>query len=144
MIVRRPEAAFYYSLNALVAPWVRAGFGSPGPLTAGLIVVETVGRRSGRALPVPLIAWPAGRALVVSTVRGDRSQWVKNLSAHPSVRYWQYGRQHAATATVIRPEQQHAHARSPQPAHGLAAALQRSATCSGLTFALLTPDASGP
>ena len=142
-MMRQSEADFFRSLNMLVEPLVRAGFGSPGLLSPGLIVVETVGRRSGRVLPVPLLAWPVGTVLVLSTVRGDRSQWVKNLAAHPAVRYWQYGRPRTANADVITPEQWREQPDLPQPAHSLAAALQRTAAGCGLTFALLTPSSDG-
>lgn len=135
------EAVFYRCLNALMEPLVRAGFGSPGLLTPGLIVVETAGRRSGRVVSVTLLAWPMGGALVVSTVRGDRSQWVKNLTAYPATHYWRHGRRHPATAIVIQPEPRNGHAALRAPAYGLAVALHQAAACTGFTFAVLMPGA---
>ncbi len=94
------EARWYRSMNRIVEPLVRAGFGSPTILWPGVIVVETIGRKTGRTLPVPLLATQIGNSLLVSTVR-RKSQWVKNLAAHPKVRYWKDGRRHDATAVVF-------------------------------------------
>ncbi len=74
-------------LNGIVKPMVRAGVGSPPPLGGGVVVLETTGRRSGRARQVPLMAWRVGKTLKVSTVRGD-SDWVANLEANPSGVVW--------------------------------------------------------
>ena len=39
--------------------------------------------------------------MVVATFRGDRSQWVKNLRAQPSTRYWLRGKPRDARAFVM-------------------------------------------
>jgi len=43
-------------LNARVESRIRFGFASPGILPAGLIVLETTGRRSGQVYRTPLLA----------------------------------------------------------------------------------------
>jgi hypothetical protein len=89
---RSIEAEFFRELNRIVEPLVRAGWGSPGLLSGGLVVVETRGRNTGRRSRVPLAALRINDHVLVSTLRGRRSQWVKNVSADPHVRCW-LGRQ---------------------------------------------------
>src|SRR5438132_8655839 len=100
--LERLEAEFFRGMNQVVEPLVRAGLGAPLMIPAGAIVIETQGRKSGRLLNVPLMAALVGDLVVVSTVR-RRSNWVKNLAAHPEVRYWLGGREREATAYVIGP-----------------------------------------
>src|ERR1700730_2345986 len=98
--IERLEAEFFRGLNQFVEPLVRAGLGAPVLFPAGAIVVETRGRKSGRRSNVPLLAALVGDLVVVSTVR-RRSNWVKNLAAHPEIRYWLGGREREATAYAI-------------------------------------------
>jgi hypothetical protein len=98
--LQKLEADFFRNLNQFVEPIVRLGFGSPLPWTTGAIVLETRGRKTGRALSVPLAATLIGDFILLSTVR-KRSQWVKNLAANPEVKYWIYGKQRDAKAFVF-------------------------------------------
>jgi hypothetical protein len=82
------EARLFESINEVVEPAVRAGWGAPGLVPAGLIVLETKGRVSGRTRRVPAMASGLNGYLLVATYRGDRSQWIKNLAAQSHVRYW--------------------------------------------------------
>lgn len=93
------EQQFFRTLNRLVEPAVRAGFGSPvaGP---GTFVVETTGRRSGLPRRVPVLGARVGDTIVVSTVR-SRSQWIRNLEHRPDADVWVAGRRRPATATVV-------------------------------------------
>src|SRR5215470_17446208 len=95
------EAQFFRMLNRLVEPHIRAGWASPRFVPGGLIVLEHFGRRTGRRARVPLAAVRIDGHIVVSTFRGGRSQWVKNLTANPEVRFWLRGRPRKARAWVI-------------------------------------------
>ncbi len=97
------EREFFRRLNAVVEPAVRCGIGSPRLLPAGLIVMESVGFKSGQARRTPLVAMKLGPHIIVATGRGERSFWVKNLRKQPRVRYWRGGREHAARAFVLAP-----------------------------------------
>jgi len=137
------ESAFFRSLNAIVEPAVRAGLGSPGILPAGLIVLETRGRVSGIQQRVPLLATLAGPHVVVSTLRADRSQWLRNARATPDVQYWLLGRPHSARAVIIMPGGAPVGDELPHDVRCIADALQPWALAPGVAFAILvTQDAS--
>lgn len=101
LTARELEAQFLGTLNAIVESWVRAGVGSPGLLPAGLVVVETTGRKSRTPRRTPLVGVLLEGRLIVSTVRGSRAQWVRNAIETPAVRYWLAGSEHHGLATVI-------------------------------------------
>lgn len=138
------EAAFYRSVNQVIEPLVRAGIGAPGLGPAGAIVIETIGRNSGRKYNVPLLAARIGDLLVVSTLR-RRSQWLKNIAANPHVRYRINGKSREATAIVISAE-------SPAPLINdvppfpscLMTALQSQSRLFGTSFAILTSLSAKP
>jgi hypothetical protein len=96
---RRSTRDGFRALNQIVLPAVKAGLGSPPPIGAGLVIVETTGRSSGKPRQVPLVAARFGSNVAVSTVRSD-SQWVKNLQADPNASMWIGGRKRAGTAVV--------------------------------------------
>ncbi|MEX1193691.1 MAG: nitroreductase/quinone reductase family protein [Dehalococcoidia bacterium] len=101
---RKSAGDVFRRLNARVEPRVRSGFASPGLLPAGLIVLETTGRRSGQTYRTPLLATlgPAG-CLWISTVLGRRADWLSNAHANPDVRYWLRGRAREGHALVSAP-----------------------------------------
>ena len=103
MAVNKLEREFFRKLNALVEPAVRRGLGSPRIAPAGLIVLESVGFKTGQPRRTPLAAMRLGSYVFVSTVRGERSFWVKNLQKQPRTRYFRGGREHEAKAFVIAP-----------------------------------------
>ena len=139
-VPRSIEAEFFRMLNRIVEPRVRAGWGSPRLAPGGLVVLETKGRRTGRRSRVPLAAMQLRDHVVVSTFRGDRSQWVKNAQANPEVRYWLRGRPRQARAVVLSPNANDPDLRSlPAPLRLLARFLQPY-TCAGWAFALLLPE----
>ena len=136
----RLQAEFFRGLNQFVEPLVRAGLGAPVLFPAGAIVVETLGRKSGRRLNVPLVAALLGDLVVVSTVR-RRSNWLRNLSEHPDVKYWLGGREREATAFAIgtgieAPDE------LPQRVRCLADALRQHSSLFGTGFAILVPRES--
>lgn len=88
------------SLNRIVVPAVQAGIGSPLPVGAGLVVLETTGRVSGQPRRVPLLATRIGSQVSVGTMRSG-SQWAKNLQAEPAAAVWVGGHKRAVTATVV-------------------------------------------
>lgn len=101
MIPTQAERDFFRFLNAFVEPAVRAGLAGPCLVPWGLIVIETVGRRTGRAYRTPLLASRIEGHLLVATFR-PRSHWVRNAQAAGVVRYWANGREGTARAIVIR------------------------------------------
>lgn len=97
------EQRLFRGLNAVVEPAVRRGIGSPTLAPASLIVLETVGFKSGERRRTPLWSVGLGRYRIVSTARGRRSFWVKNLVKQPRARYYLGGRALDADAIVIAP-----------------------------------------
>jgi len=135
--LERLETEFFRGLNQFVEPMVRAGLGAPILFPAGAIVLEINGRKTGRRSTVPLMAALVGDLVVVGTVR-RRSNWLKNLAAHPEVRYWLGGREREATAFAIAPgiETQDD---LPVRVSCLATALKRHSAMFGTGFAILMP-----
>lgn len=130
----------FHRLNALVEPTVRAGWLSPGITPTGLILLETQGRRSGRPHSVPLLATLVQDYAVVSTFRGDRSQWLRNLAATPDARYWLGGRARECRAYIIGSDQDAVELdATPAAVRCLATSLASATKNFGWSFALLAP-----
>ncbi len=137
----RLEADFFRALNVLVEPAVRAGCGSPGLIPTGLILLETIGSKSGIPRRVPVLATAFDGCVFIGTVRGSRSLWIKNLLAEPRVRYWMAGREHRGRARIFA-------AGVPLPAtdglppfaRATAEGLLPPATLFGWTFAVIAPE----
>ena len=137
--LERLEAEFYRELNRVVEPLVRAGVGAPGLVPAGAIVVEIESRKTGRIAKVPLLATLIGELVLVSTVR-RRSQWLKNLTANPEVRYWLGGQAREATAIVLTPGEKIAEVdRLPPIVRCLATTLRPYSSSFGGGVAILVP-----
>ena len=136
------EARAFSALNQIAGPALQAGLLSPGLLPAGVIELETVGWRTGRPHRTPLLAGAIGEFLLVSTVRGRRSHWVKNLRRNGDVRYWSGGRLRPARATVFAPDEEQVNFdHLPPYLLPLAANLACLAPPSGCAFVLLRPIA---
>ena len=101
---QRLERNFFRALNSVVEPAVRRGLGSPRLTPSTLIVLESTGYKSGRQRRTPLVALRLGRRLLVSTARGERSFWVKNLNSQPTVNYSLAGNVVESEAILISPE----------------------------------------
>lgn len=134
------EAGFFRALNQFVEPLVLAGFGAPLLSPIGAIVVEMRGRKTGRRSNVPLMAAVFGDLVMVSTVR-RRSNWLKNLAAHPEVRYWLGGREIEATAFAVGPDIETLNG-LPARVSCLADSLKQQSRLFGTGFAILMPRGS--
>lgn len=139
--LRDAEIAFFQALNRVVEPRVRKGLGSPRLVPTGLVVLESRGRISGRWRRTPLVATRIGPYVLVSTVRGKRSQWVQNLLAAPGARLWLGGKRRDVHALVLhRGKGGRLPAGSPAALGALLRVL-RPITRAGWAFALLMPPA---
>jgi deazaflavin-dependent oxidoreductase (nitroreductase family) len=133
------EVEFFRMLNRVVEPMVRAGVGSPRIVPSGFIVLETVGRKTGRTRRSPLAATRFGRYVVVATVRGDRSQWVFNLAAEPRTRYWLAGKPRDARAFVMVDGKRFRVPKSLPPGMQKVVRFLAPYTKAGWAFAVLSP-----
>jgi len=134
------EKDLYRTFNVFVEPAVRLGCASPAIVLTGLIVLETIGRRTGRARRVPLLAMLIEGHVLVSTLRGNRSQWIRNLATNPHARYWLGGQVREAEALVYAPNQAAPDtSRLPPAVRCVTAGLAPAVRDLGWTFALLVP-----
>jgi len=136
------EAALYHTANQALEPLIRAGFGSSSCLSPiGAIVMEIMGRKTGKLYRVPALAASVGDLTVVSTMRPKRSQWIRNLVANPTVRFWKRGQVRTATAYVFLPGLTTEKKTFPRPVRNLAELFQLEAF-PGVAFAILAPHRS--
>lgn len=142
--IQRPsELEFFRTLNRLVEPMVRVGFGSPRMAPATFIVLETRGRKTGRLRRSPLAATRIGHHVLVATFRGNRSQWVRNLAAAPRTRFWLAGKPRDARAFVMHEGKRFRLPRSlPVPLQKVVRILEPY-TKAGWAFAVLSPPSNG-
>jgi len=133
------ESDFFRTLNRFVEPVAEAGCFSPEFWPAGLIVLETTGRRSGRPHRTPVLAMIMDDRLIVRTFRGERSEWFKNLRANPDVSYWAGGGKKRARATVHAPGEECQTASLPPFAALGVAATSVAIDLMGWRFAVLAP-----
>jgi hypothetical protein len=79
---RRLEILFgRYTLNPLIRMSFRLGFSPPR-----MVLVETVGRRTGQVRQTPAFGLRDGTALWLIAQHGAHAGWVKNFLAQPEVR----------------------------------------------------------
>jgi hypothetical protein len=100
---RGAEAALFRLLNRFAEPTIRSGVAFPPFAPGGLLVLETRGRTSGRTYRVPLAALRLGCHVLVSTFRGRRSEWPRNLAADRAPQLWLHGRARPVHARVFAP-----------------------------------------
>ncbi len=136
------EQKFFRGLNSIVEPAVRRGIGSPTLLPGALIVLESIGFKSGVQRRTPLLSFRVGRYRIVSTVRGDRSFWVKNLVKKPEVSYFLGGKRRQANAIVL----QEGEIASGQGGYsgflGILVSLLTARAKNGMAIIILSPDES--
>jgi hypothetical protein len=133
------EREFFRMLNRVIEPAVRKGIGSPRFVPGGLIVLETVGFKSGVKRRMPLAATRLGGYVFISTLRGDRSLWVKNLQKRPSTHYYLGGKRRAAKAFVMMPGKRYRRPGSLPPFIGKITDFLAPYTKAGWAFAVLAP-----
>jgi len=136
---QRLEREFFRRLNSVVEPAVRCGIGSPRFVPGGLIVLESEGFKTGNLRRTPLVAIRLQKYVFVTTARGDRSFWVKNLNKQPQVRYWLGGREREAKAFVMMPGKRYRRPRSLPSPVGKILDLLAPYTKAGWAFAVLAP-----
>lgn len=137
---RALEAALYNAVNQTLEPLITAGLGlSSCPLPLGATVMEIVGRKTGKLYRVPALAASVGNLTVVSTVRPKRSQWIRNLAANPTVRFWKSGQVRTASAFVFHSELKMEKRTLPPSVRNLAELFQLEAF-PGVAFAILDPN----
>jgi len=98
---RRLTQLAFSGLNTLMEPVARSPWSGPLPLGAGLMLLESTGRRSGATRRQPVLALRCGDTVYSATVRPS-SDWVANLSATPRVDVWLDAGRTSATA-VLQP-----------------------------------------
>lgn len=98
------EQRFFRGLNSLVEPLVRRGALSFSITPASLVVLETIGFRSGLQRRTPLWSLRLGRYRLVGTSRGSRSFWIKNLQKTPQTSYFVGGKKASAEAIMMTPD----------------------------------------
>ncbi len=70
-----------YTLNPLIRTSFRLGFTPPR-----MVLVETVGRRTGQIRQTPVFGMRDGTSLWIIAQHGAHAGWVQNLLAQPAVR----------------------------------------------------------
>ena len=82
--------------NPLVLAAARAGLPTPS-----VVILETIGRRSGRPRRVPVTRMLYGDTLWIVTEHGRRAAYVRNIEANSHVRVRAGRRWRTGTATVL-------------------------------------------
>jgi deazaflavin-dependent oxidoreductase (nitroreductase family) len=82
--------------NRLVLAATRAGLPTPG-----VVILETIGRRSGEPRRVPVTRLLEGDTLWIVTEHGRKAAYVRNIEANPRVRARAGRRWRAGTATLL-------------------------------------------
>ena len=99
--LRSAQRLAFRQLNRVVEPAARSVWTGPLPVGAGLVMLESTGRRSGRIRSNPLLTLRLGNTVLAATVR-PTSDWIANVEARPQNRLWIDGRPTRANAEVSR------------------------------------------
>lgn len=102
--MQRAEQVFFRTLNSVVEPAVRKGVASSRWTPGSVIVLETTGYISGNQRRTPLLSVKLGKYRLISTSRGDRSFWMKNLKKDPAISYYLGGKKYSSRALLIEQE----------------------------------------
>lgn len=137
--VKKTEQAFFRRLNGVVEPLLRRGVGSSASTPASLILLETTGFRSGVTRSTPLWSLKLGPYRLISTARGERAFWMKNLQKRPEARVIAGGQGQEADVIVIAPGFDNTDEWELAPAFRRLLALLKSRARQGWAFAVLVP-----
>ena len=137
--VKRTEQAFFRRLNGVVEPLLREGVGSSASTPASLVLLETTGFVSGKTRSTPVWSLRFGPYRLVSTARGRRSFWIKNLQKRPEARVVAGGKGESADAIVITPDFDNTGDWELAPYLKRLLQLLKAAAERGWAFALLVP-----
>jgi deazaflavin-dependent oxidoreductase (nitroreductase family) len=99
---KSPSAAFRW-LSRVPVYFFRAGLGFV--FGSRIVMLEHIGRKSGltRYSCVEIVDREDGDALIVVSGFGERSQWYRNLVAHPAIHVWVGRKRRAVTADLVGP-----------------------------------------
>ncbi len=137
------ERDFFRRLNSVVEPAVMRGIGSPSFTPAALIVLESTGFKSGAIRRTPLLSLRLGPYTLISTARGDRSFWVKNLRKQPDVVFYLGGKARPARAFVLSAGKRYRRPKSFPDWLGALCDVLHHYTQRGWCFAILSPRETG-
>lgn len=71
------------------------------PYLPGQMLIETIGRRSGRPRQTPIGGLLDGSTFWLVSEFGRHSQYVQNIAANPRVRVFAHGKWHTGTAVIL-------------------------------------------
>ena len=131
------ERTAFRTLAGFIEPWARAGCLSPAVWPVGIVVLETKGRTSGKPHRVSVLAMLVEQHLIVGTVRGARSDWMRNIAADPAVTYWLGGEACVGRAVVGAESRMASLSTSIRTA---VAAMEAGAAACDLKLAVIAPD----
>jgi deazaflavin-dependent oxidoreductase (nitroreductase family) len=106
----------------VVNPQMRFGL-RHGLAPANFALLQTTGRRTGRARQTPVGGVLEGDAFWMVSEHGRRSQYVRNLIADPRVRVKAQGRWHSGRATLLPDDDGWERRRSLDQMHGFSGRL---------------------
>ena len=132
------EQRLFRAINAVAEPAIRKGVGSSHWLGASLLVLESTGFKSGQQRRTPLWSIGLGKYRLVSTFRGDRSFWVKNLQKQPEAAFYLGGKRYDTQSVVFAPGVKFDADGLPLAVQGLTKVFTRAAE-RGMAVALLLP-----
>jgi len=90
------------TVNPVTVTLLRLGLPAPPYSSRSALVMETVGRRSGRRRVTPMGYVRDGDAsLLVVAEHGRRADWVRNALAQGTVRVWLGRQEHRGRITVL-------------------------------------------
>jgi len=131
------ERQFFRALNSVVEPAVRSGLLSSRFAPSTLVVLESIGHVSGKTRRTPLVCYRLGDYLLLSTARGRRSFWVRNLKQQSVASGYLGGRKERVDVlTITAASTPAAYENLAQPVSALAGCL-RTLTRFGWAFAIL-------